>query len=81
MLWKLSLKDGGQVAKNEKPPGVCLLPNYLLSVMNRRRSQRKWEFPKRNVQADTNQGLWVRLEDAGRRYVVMVRWDYILPWL
>ena len=45
--------------------------------------QAGWDAPESpsvqfDVQADTRQGLWVRLEAAGRRYVVMIRWDYIL---
>ena len=30
------------------------------------------------VQETTNQGLWVELVAAGRQYVVMIRWEYIL---
>jgi hypothetical protein len=45
--------------------------------------QAGWDAPESpsvqfDVQASTEQGLWVRLEAAGRRYVVMIRWDYIL---
>jgi hypothetical protein len=45
--------------------------------------QAGWDAPDTpsiqfDVQAASEQGHWVRLEAAGHRYVVMIRWDFIL---
>jgi len=45
--------------------------------------QAGWDAPdtppvRFEVQDGSEQGLWVRLETAGRRHIVMIRWDFIL---
>jgi hypothetical protein len=45
--------------------------------------QAGWDLPESSavrfdVQGSAEQGLWVRLDAAERRYVVLIRWHHIL---
>jgi hypothetical protein len=45
--------------------------------------QTGWDLPEASavrfeVQGTSDQGLWVKLDAAGRQYVVMIRWEYVV---